>query len=95
MAVKTRKGPKLDPFARPENPRGPMAEFILSLEDEIPYLDAVREYQEEWCDHPASSRKWEVIATNYQPLSGNFTHVVRCCECGKTKYRNGRGRITK
>jgi len=94
MAVKTRKGPKLDPFARPENELGPLAEFVLSLEDEIPYREAVLEYQENWCEHPASSNKWEVISTNYQPLADSYEHVVRCRECGKTKYRNGRGRRT-
>jgi hypothetical protein len=95
MAVKTRKGPRLDPFTRVDDQLGPLAEFVISLEDEVPYHEAVIEYQENWCEHPATSPKWEVISTNYQPLANLYEHVVRCSECGKVKYKNGRGRRTQ
>lgn len=88
-AVRTKKGPKLDQFARPDDPLSPLAEFVLSCEDEVPYLDAVREYQEEWCEHP----RWDVISTNYQPLADSYEHALRCDECGKVKYKNGRARV--
>ena len=82
--------PRLDPFARPDDPLSPMAEFILSLEDEVPYLDAVREYQDEWCDHP----KWEVISTEYTISQTHTRHTVRCRDCGKHKVKNGKAKTS-
>jgi hypothetical protein len=96
MAVKVKKrGPRLDPFSNPNDPTGPLAEFVISLEGELPYREALLEYQENWCEHPATSRKWEVISTRYAPMANTYEHVVRCTECGKVKYKNGRGRRTQ
>lgn len=81
--------PRLDPFANAHNGLSPLAEFVVSCEGELPYLEAVREYQEDWCEHP----EWNVISTRYAPTANHFEHVVECRECGLVKYKNGKARV--
>lgn len=83
------KGPRLDPFARPDDPLSPLAEFVISCGDEVTYLEAVREYQNEWCEH----RHKRTVATNYQPHSENYSYFTRCTECGLIEKKNGRARV--
>lgn len=86
MSPRRKKGPTLNPFAQVDDKLSPLAEFVLSCEDEIPYLDAIREYQNDWCEHPA----WRTVATNYQPYHEHYSYFRRCEECGLVEKKNGR-----
>lgn len=73
---------------REPKPPSALMEFIMSLEGEVEYAEALREYQNEWCDHPKAEQ--EVISTLYMLSEGRFIHELRCGECGIIRQRSGR-----
>jgi hypothetical protein len=75
-------------FIREERPPTALMQFIVSLEGELEYLDAIREFQEEWCDHPAE--KQTISSTMYAPSSQQYSHTLKCNECGLLRHRSGR-----
>ena len=74
----------------PRKPNGlsPLAEFIASCEDEVEVIDAVREYQQEWCEHPKKLQR--LHATISEPLADRFEYVQECGECGLLKTKQGK-----
>ena len=80
------KGPKLNPFSVVENPSTPLQEFIASCGGEVTTLEAIREYQTEWCEHP----QWDVVASSYAMTDERHYYFRRCKECGLVERKNGR-----
>lgn len=71
-------------------PRQPSAlmEFILSLDGEIEYREALIEFQNEWCDHPGYAQ--EAVTVFAAPFEGRFEYELRCQECGLIRRKKGR-----
>lgn len=80
----------LPAFSDPQIPKGmtKLAQFVISCEGEIPVNEAIREYQQEWCDHPKSEQL--LISTIARPIEGQFEYTVSCLECGRNKIYQGR-----
>lgn len=66
----------------------PLMEFILSLEGELEYREALIEFQNEWCDHPKDHQI--VSSTLYEPNKERYEHTMKCEECGILLHRSGR-----
>lgn len=75
-------------YVREDRPPTPLMEFIHSLDGEMEYLEAVREFQNEWCDHPAGRQ--EVASTLYLPGDDRYEHSLKCNDCGVLRKRSGR-----
>jgi hypothetical protein len=75
-------------YIREDRQPSALMEFIVSLEGELEYLDALREFQEEWCDHPKTRQ--EVASTLYVPGEDKYEHSLKCLECGVLRKRSGR-----
>ena len=75
-------------YVREDRQPSALMEFITSLEGEMEYLDALREFQEEWCDHPATRQ--ETSTTLYTPGDDRYEHTLKCLECGILRKRSGR-----
>lgn len=96
MATKLKKREKVrQPFRlpmgfEPREPNGlsPLAEFVASCEGEVSPEEAIREYQEEWCEHPRKCQR--LVATIAEPDAERFQYTVQCDECGIHKIRKGR-----
>ena len=56
--------------------------------DDVPYYEAVKDYQEFWCDHPG--REQSVVAVQVHPTEGTAQYDIRCGECGIIRRRQGR-----
>lgn len=69
----------------------PLQEFIYSCADEVPYLDALREYQLFWCEHPLKS----ITAAITEPGAEHMEHMTKCEECGLIERKNGRPRYAR
>lgn len=79
---------ELSQIVRDARPPTPLMEFIVSLEGEMEYLEALREFQTEWCDHPKNRQ--EVSSTLYEPHKDRYEHSLRCMDCGIIRPRSGR-----
>ena len=66
----------------------PLMEFIVSLEGELEYLPALREFQNEWCEHPANHQS--ISSTLYEPHKERYEHTLKCEDCGILRHRTGR-----
>lgn len=93
--IERKKRKAAQPFVMPMGygervPEGlsPLAEFIHSCEGEISHEEALKEYQEEWCEHPRKMRR--LISTIAQPFAGLWSYEVACDECGQLKRLKGR-----
>ena len=75
-------------YIRADRPPTPLMEFIRSLNGEIEYLEAIREFQEVWCIHPKAHRS--VASTLYAPNAERYEHMMKCEDCGLIMRRNGR-----
>lgn len=73
---------------REPKPLSPFAAFYASLEDEVPYLEALKEFQDVWCTHPAA--KEEVLSIHAEPVAEKFDYTVTCILCGREKLKKGR-----
>lgn len=82
---------KLPQFPDPREPArlSPLAQFLTSLEGEgIDPGEAIREFQEDWCDHSKSKAK--LVATEQNPGEDDFRYIRGCGECGKLFHKKGR-----
>lgn len=76
---------------REPKPPSALMEFIMSLDGEVEYAEALREYQNEWCEH--AKEEQEVISTLYLISEGRYIHELRCDECGIIRQRSGRASV--
>jgi len=76
-------------YIREDRVPTPLMEFIISLEGELEYLEAIREFQSEWCNHPKIQQT--VSSTIYAPDAQRYEHILKCECCGLLRHRNGRG----
>jgi hypothetical protein len=81
---------KLPAFPDPRVPgaRGPLLDFILSCEGEVTMQEAIKDYQDNWCDHPRQQRY--LISTMITPGEERAEHTVACGECGRHRVYQGR-----
>lgn len=81
---------KLPPFPDLRTPNGytALTDFILSCEGEVPVEEAIKDFQENWCDHPRSKR--QLVATIAEPAEERFEYTVACEICGRHKQYKGR-----
>lgn len=93
MALK--KADKTKPFEIPAymlpkvpEPLSPFAAFYVSLEDEVPYREALQEFQSEWCPHPA--KRQAVLSIHAHPVEERFEYTITCEDCGIERLRKGR-----
>lgn len=77
-------------IVREQKERSLLMEFISTVEGEMEYREAILEFQEEWCDHPADDQ--EVISTRYAPTADHYEHRLMCNVCGRLVIRQGRAR---
>lgn len=95
-SVRKKTPKKISPFhpiklahtIRDPRPSSPLMEFINSLDGELSELDAIREFQNEWCDHPVNDQV--VVITDYRPGADTYQHEIRCEICGLCRMRSGR-----
>lgn len=73
---------------REPRPPSPLMEFIHSLDGELEYREAIIEFQNEWCDHPASHQT--VSTTLYAPSAERYEYDLKCEDCGIIRRRQGR-----
>lgn len=66
----------------------PLLDFIMSCNGEVGTEEAIREYQQEWCDHPRKKQK--VLTMISFPTEERFEHEIVCQECGLIRQRKGR-----
>jgi hypothetical protein len=80
----------LSPFSDPRVPTGHsnLTAFLLSCDTSTTVEEAVREYQNEWCEHPRKLRV--LISTVTAPSEERYEYTVACAECGRHKMYQGR-----
>lgn len=81
---------KLPQFPDHREPEGlsPLAAFLGSCEGEVPILEAVREFQQYWCDHPR--RQQSVLDNRGSMVEQDFNYDRLCKQCGKITTLQGR-----
>lgn len=80
----------LSPFSDPRVPTGHsnLTAFLLSCDSSTSIPEAVREYQEEWCQHPRNERL--LISTFQDSTNDREEYTLACMECGRHKVYKGR-----
>src|SRR3954464_10713214 len=83
-----RKFRPLSPFSDTRVPTGhkTLTAFLLSCDTSTTIPEAIREYQDEWCEHPAV----EQVLISTTPSMDNPEYEIGCCECGRLKRYQGR-----
>jgi hypothetical protein len=85
-----RKQRPLSPFSDPRVPTGHknLTAFLLSCDQTTTIPEAIREYQNEWCDHPKDEQL--LITTFSSTVEDRHEYSIGCLECGRVKTYKGR-----
>lgn len=79
----------LSPFSDPRVPTGHknLTAFLISCDTSTTIQEAIREYQQEWCEHP---KEEQVLIAQISSTVEDHTYTTGCCECGRMKTYKGR-----